>query len=165
MLKVSTWCGKKQTYAQTLPQKRSIHSWICNFWTEATRFSNVLHDRQDWVVSFLARSTAVTILTGKTECLCPGLTIWRLIFALWCFISRGEEEVLIEDRSDHFSVSLETRIVGERPGDALLLVFNSPFSGLSRLYMKRDWWHKQSWLSECWCQAAVTLQNTLLAML
>lgn len=52
--------------------------------------------------------------------------------------------MLIEYQLPFQGVSLETRIGGERPGDALLLVFNSPFSGLSRLYMKRDWWHKQS---------------------
>lgn len=41
--------------------------------------------------------------------------------------------MLIEYQLPFQGVSLETKVAGERPGDALLLFFNSPFSGLSRL--------------------------------
>lgn len=88
------------------------------------------------------------------QCLQPGLTSWRLTFASWCFISRETEEVLIEDQWQFQSVGLEMRIVGERSGDALWLLFKLFFTGFSRLYMKRDWWRNQSWLPIHWCQEA-----------
>lgn len=75
-------------------------------------------------------------------------------FASWCFISRETEEVLMEDQWQFQTVGLETRIVGERSGDALLPLFKLFFTGFSRLHMKRDWWHKWSWLPKYWCQEA-----------